>query len=836
MKPAIPLPVDAVLADLRHTLAEHSNLVLQAPPGAGKTTRVPLALLDAEWLRGRKIVMLEPRRLATRAAARYMAHCLGEEVGETVGYRVRLDTRVGASTRIEVVTEGVLTRLLQDDPALEAVGLVLFDEFHERSLHADLGLALCLDSQAALREDLRLLVMSATLDGAALARLLGNAPIVTAEGRSYPVATRYRPGGSQPAQHRRRALADDVLPAVLTALDEEAGSVLVFLPGAGEIRELAAALGSADLDDDLIIAPLHGQLDGTAQDAAIRPAPEGKRKVVLATSIAETSLTIEGIRVVIDAGLMRLPRFDPKTGLTRLVTLPVSRAAADQRRGRAGRLRAGVCYRLWPQRRHLLPHSPAEILQADLTPLVLELAKWGVRDVSQLKWLDVPPAAHVAQATDLLRKLGALDPAGRISAHGLAILELGAHPRLAHMMLRGRDAGYGALACELAALLGERDPLRGLPSHDADILLRLELLRGMGETRGASRGLLRRIRDTARQWRRQLRCDTRARDDGDLRMAGALLAFAYPDRIAQRRPGSDRRFVLSSGRGAVFGEAEPLAAADTIVAASLDGAGEARIFLAAGVRPEDLLEYHAHLVRERLLVRWDEREGCVLARRQQRLGELVLEDEVWQDADPEAAQSAMLEGIRRHAPACLPWNDAARQLQARIGFLRRLVPHDWPDVSDARLMASLADWLSPYLAGMTRLAHLKRLDMRAVLLAQLPWVKQKQLEELAPADLTVPSGSRIRLDYSHEIPVLAVRLQEMFGLEETPRVAGGRVAVLLHLLSPARRPVQITQDLAAFWQGSYHEVKKELKGRYPKHHWPDDPLLARASAGHRRRT
>jgi len=834
LKPAPSLPIDSVLPDLRHTLACHRNAVLQAPPGAGKSTRVPLALLDAEWLRGRKIVMLEPRRLAARTAARFMAHCLGEQVGNTVGYRIRLDTRVGASTRIEVVTEGVLTRLLQDDPALDTVGLVLFDEFHERSLQADLALALCLDSQAALREDLRLVAMSATLDGAAVARLLGDAPILTSEGRSYPVDTRYRPTRS-PFARQRRAFAEDVLRAVLMVLREETGSVLVFLPGVGEIRQLEAALRSADPGDDVILAPLHGQLDAPAQDTAIQPASGGKRKVVLATAIAETSLTIEGIRVVIDSGLMRLQRFDPNSGLTRLVTLPVSQAAADQRCGRAGRLQAGVCYRLWPERQHLLPHSPAEILQADLTPLVLELAHWGVREVSQLKWLDVPPAAHIAQATDLLQRLGALDASARVTAQGRAMLQLGAHPRLAHMMLRGRALGYGSLACELAALLGERDPLRGVQPQDADIVLRLELLRGIGPAHDAGHGLLRQIRNTARQWQRQLHCGAAPEDNADLRMAGVLLAFAYPDRIAQRRQGADNRFVLSNGRGAVFGEAQLLATADIIVAANLDGGGEARIFLAAGMHREHLLEYHGELVREQSFVSWDDREQCVRARRQQRLGELVLLDEAWQDADPEAVQSAMLDGIRRHAPACLPWSKVARQLQARIGFLHRLMPQDWPDVSDAGLISRLDDWLSPYLYGMSRMTHLKKLDMHVVLLAQLSWVKRKQLDELAPTHLTIPSGTRARIDYSLETPVLAVRLQEMFGLGDTPRVAGGRIAVLLHLLSPARRPVQITQDLGAFWQGSYHEVKKELKGRYPKHHWPDDPLQARASASTRRK-
>jgi ATP-dependent helicase HrpB len=825
----LTLPIDPLLPELRQTLARHCNAVLQAAPGAGKTTRVPLALLDAAWLGNKKIIMLEPRRLAVRAAARFMARFLGEPVGETVGYRVRLDTRVGAHTRIEVITEGILARMLQDDPALEAAGLVIFDEFHERSLQADLGLALCLDSQHALREDLRILAMSATLDGAAVARLLGDAPVLASEGRSYPVVKYYRPARTRFARGRRAFLGETAR-TVLDALQEQTGSVLVFLPGVGEIRQLETALQSADPGADVIIAPLYGQLNAAAQDAAIQPAPAGRRKVVLATAIAETSLTIEGIRVVVDAGLMRRQRFDPRSGLTRLVTLPVSQAAADQRCGRAGRLQAGVCYRMWPEHQQLLAYNPPEILEADLAPLVLELAQWGVRDVAQLQWLDVPPAAHIAQATALLQQLGALDAAARITAHGRAMLQPGAHPRLAHMILRGQELGYGALACELAALLSERDPLRGGPVRDADILLRLELLRGTGDYRDVNRGLLRQIRATATQWQRQLQCDAPPPDHADLKMSGVILAYAYPDRIAQRRAGAHNRFVLSNGRGACFVEAEPLAAADYIVAAHLDGSREARVFLASGIDHEQLLHTHSHLISEHTSVSWDEREQCVQARRQQRLGKLVLLDEPWEAADSQLLQSILLEGIRRNGLACLPWNAAARQLQARISFLRRAVPRDWPDVSDAMLLSTLHEWLLPYVHGMRRLAQLRRLDLHAVLLAQLPWAQQRQLDELAPSHLTVPSGSRVRLDYSQETPVLAVRLQEMFGLADTPRIAGGRLPVLLHLLSPARRPVQVTQDLATFWQGSYHEVKKELKGRYPKHHWPDDPLQAEPTA------
>jgi len=828
------LPIDSLLPDLQQALDTHTRAVLQAAPGAGKTTRVPLVLLDAPWLAGKKIIMLEPRRLAARAAARFMARSLGERVGETVGYRVHLDNRAGKATRIEVVTEGILGRMLQHDPALESVGLVIFDEFHERSLAADLGLALCLDSQSALREDLRLLVMSATLDGAVVAQWLGAAPLLVSEGRSYPVTVRYHPA-RQAYSRDRRAFCADVAQRVQTALREESGSLLVFLPGAGEIRQVARLLQAADLGANILLAPLYGQLSAQAQDAAIETAPENMRKVVLATAIAETSLTIEGIRVVIDAGLMRMLRFDPNTGLSRLETRPVSQSAAEQRCGRAGRLQAGVCVRMWGAQQSLLAQSAPEIMTADLTPLVLELAQWGVHDVTQLRWLDVPPAAHIAQASSLLQQLGALDAAARITAHGSEMLRFGTHPRLAHMILRSHALGYGALACELAALLSERDPMGRTGERDADIVLRVELLRHPDRAGRAGRGLLSGMRATARQWRQQLRCAAAPQDLADLSMAGVLLTFAYPDRIARRRSGSDNRFLMSNGRGAVFTQAEPLAAADTLVIAHLDGSAEARIYLAARLHYEQLLKYHTALVTAVKQVDWDEREHCVQARRQQRIGELVLTDRRWEEAPAEAIESALLAGIRRAGPAALPWNEAARSCQARMAFMHQQAAQDWPDVSDAALMATLEDWLLPYLAGMSRFSHLKRLDLEATLLARLPWQQQRQLDELAPTHLRVPSGSRVRLDYSQAVPVLAVRLQEMFGLAVTPCVAGGRVPVLIHLLSPARRPVQITQDIAAFWKGSYHEVRKELRGRYPKHHWPEDPLQAQALTGTRRK-
>lgn len=776
--------------------------------------------------------MLEPRRIAARAAARFMAASLGERVGETVGYRVRLDNKTGPNTRIEVVTEGILTRLLQDDPALEAYGVVIFDEFHERNLNSDLGLALCLDAQQGLREDLKIIVMSATLDGAAVSALLHDAPMLTSEGRSYPVATHHR-AIKQSFARERRIFLTTVTQQIIQAMEEEPGSVLVFLPGAGEIRQVTAALKDANLGKEVLLAPLFGQLSAVEQDAAIQPAPAGKRKIVLASAIAETSLTIEGIRIVIDSGLMRIPRFDPNTGLTQLVTLPVSQASAEQRCGRAGRLAAGVCYRLWSESTHLLAQTSAEILDADLAPLLLELAQWGVSDVHVLRWIDSPPAPHVAQARELLQQLGALDSEGRITAHGKAMAQWGAHPRLAHMLLCAKDIGAGALACEVAAILSDRDLLRSGAGRQSDLQLRVEALRASTsrehtQQRDIDQGALRQAREAAAQWQRQLNVKASQTQD-DLKLLGVVLAYAYPDRIGRRRENTPR-YLLSNGRGAILSEGDPLCTQEYIVAANLDGAREARIFLAAGIHREDLLQYHSDIISAHTSVHWDDRQGCVQARVQQRIGEVVIEDAPLQDVDPEAMVAGLLEGIRLRGLACLPWRGTSRELQARMQFMHEHIDPNWPDVSDAALSASLETWLQPYLTIMSRLSHLERLDLHNTLLAQLSWEQQRQLDQLLPTHLSVPSGSRIRIDYKPFPPVLAVRLQEMFGLADTPRIANGKIAVLLHLLSPARRPVQITQDLAGFWQTSYHDVKKDLKGRYPKHHWPDNPLTAQATS------
>ena len=836
----IDLPVDEVIPELAAALRNGHNAVLQAPPGAGKTTRVPLALLNEAWLSGKRILMLEPRRLAARSAAYYMARQLNENVGDTVGYRVRMDSRVSKGTRIEVLTEGVLTRLLQNDPGLSDVGLVIFDEFHERNLQADLGLTLCVEIRAALRDDLRLLAMSATLAGEPVSALLGNAPVITSTGRSFPVETRYLPPDMRRATGA--GFLDHAAIAVERALTQESGSLLVFLPGITEIKRVEQRLREANLGAHTLICPLYGELDQQLQEQAILPAPAGQRKVVLATSIAETSLTIEGIRVVIDSGWSRVPRFDPVSGLTRLTTVNVSQASAEQRRGRAGRLEPGICYRLWSEGAHnkLPDYNRPEILEADLATLALDIAQWGVTDPDKLAWLDPPPAAHYAQARELLQELGALDDKGAITAHGRRMSQLAMHPRLAHMVIMGMELGHGALACDLAALLSERDIIKG--ERDADLHLRLQALRTEGPSplalpqreRGSrqeniDRMACSRVRKQAEQWRRQLRIAEH--DTSRIDHTGVLLAYAYPDRIAQRRPGGEPRYLLANGRGAVFTRHETLSAADYIVAAHLDGAQrEARIFLAATISRGEVEEYFADLITTKDFVEWDSRNECVQARRQQRLGALILDDAPLRDADPEAVMQAMLHGIREMGMTCLPWSKGLRAWQQRVQFLHRLEPQQWPDVSDENLLAGLEDWLAPYLNGVTRRGHLANLDLHAALSGRLSWEQQRSLDELAPTHLAVPSGSRIPIDYDNDPPVLAVRLQEMFGLKETPRIAGGRVALLIHLLSPAYRPVQVTQDLAGFWARSYHEVKKDLKGRYPKHYWPDDPLRAQATA------
>ncbi|SDJ84848.1 ATP-dependent helicase HrpB [Microbulbifer yueqingensis] len=848
------LPITGVLPEIRAALSGHNNVVLQAPPGAGKTTAVPLALLDSEWLAGRNIIMLEPRRLAARTAARRMAGMLGATVGETVGYQVRGERRAGASTRILVVTEGILTRMLQRDPELAQTALVIFDEFHERSLQADLSLALCLQSQEVLREDLKLLVMSATLDTRSVAGILGEAPVVTSEGRSFPVDIRYLSSRESSDDHRQ--LPALVARNIADLLRAEAGSLLAFLPGVAEIRRveelLRERLVSPDFED-IEIAPLYGDLSREQQDRAIAPAGADRRKVVLATNVAETSLTIEGISLVVDTGLMRESRFDPNTGMNRLVTTFISRASATQRSGRAGRLGPGICLRLWTESRQqgLPAKNTPEILNSDLAPLVLELAQWGVREVGELRWLDLPPPGPLAQARDLLQRLGALDSAGRISAHGSAMLALGAHPRLAHMMLHSRIWGLEREACLLAALLSERDIFRGERRRERDLHLRMAVLLGEEKAGGSvDHGALQRIRQQAKAWQGQLAGSEREGAGTEevqvhpVDRTGLLLALAYPDRIARNRHDRERRFLLASGRGAHFSHDDELAVADFLVVAELDGQGrDARILLAARIPGDALQGYFPELVGQEQQVRWDGQAGRAVASLRTTLGAIVLEERPATNISPESLSLALLDAVRQKGLAALPWTREAQGLRARLQFLREragdfpalLQELQLPDWSDTSLLESLPEWLLPHLQGCASLDQLGRLDLYAILQGQLEWPTLQRIEELAPTHITVPSGSRVPIDYSEDVPVLAVRLQEMFGLSSTPAILKGQHPLMLHLLSPARRPVQVTRDLASFWANTYAEVKKELRIRYQKHYWPDDPRTAQATSKTRKR-
>ena len=828
----MPLPIELVLAEIRASLASRRSLVLQAPPGAGKTTLVPTSLLGASWLGDRSVVLLEPRRLATRAAAHRMASLRGEAVGESIGYRMRGESRVGPRTRVEVVTEGVLTRRIHRDPTLDGVGAVIFDEFHERSLDSDLGLALTLRTQALLRDDLRVVVMSATLDGEAVARLLGDAPIITSEGRVFPVETRYADAKSS------LSLEGAVASAIVDAARRDAGDILVFLPGAREIRRVERLLIDRALDDAAIL-PLYGAMPYDAQDRAIQADPQGRRKIVLSTSIAETSLTIEGVRIVIDAGLSRIPRFSPRTGMTRLDTVRVSRASADQRRGRAGRVSAGVCYRLWPEHEnsHLLANTPAEIASADLAPLVLDLAAAGVADPLELQWLDVPSPAAFARAVELLRELDAIDERGMITAHGKELSALPVHPRLAHMLKLAQVAGATAVACDLAALISERDVFRGTGAPiDADIALRLDALRRVDRSApslpaGAEldHETLRRVRSEADRLRRQMGVSAREGSSTSeaASLAGSLLALAYPDRVAQRRIGNRARFLLRNGRGAELTGGQTLSTSPYIVAAELDDQRpESRIFLAAATTLDEIRETFAAQIVTEDAVEFDSDTDGVVARKRERLGAIILRETSVMNPDPALVQAALTGEVRRRGLAGLPWSDAARRLRERLAFVGQHEP-GWPSVTDDALGATLDEWLSPALSGITKWRDVERIDLFAALSTLLEWRQRRALDELAPTHIEVPSGAHLPVDYSDPAsPALAARIQELFGMTESPRLMRGAVTVTMHLLSPARRPVQVTQDLARFWQSSYFDVRKDLRGRYPKHAWPEDPTTA----------
>lgn len=860
------LPVVDTLPSLRAALADHRAAVLEAPPGAGKSTVVPLALLEEPWLDRRKIIMLEPRRLAARAVATRMASTLGEAAGGTVGYRTRLDTRIGPRTRIEVVTEGVLTRMLQSDAALEGVGMVIFDEFHERNLQADLGLALCLEVRETLELDLRLLVMSATLDGAAVAAMMGGVPVVTAAGRMYPVDVHYLGKGlpvlpgDVDSPERLTALA------VQRALRECDGDVLVFLPGAGEIRRvqdmLAAPGGCAERGVDVL--PLYGELSPAEQDAALADDVRAPRRVILATNIAETSLTLPRIRCVVDSGLVRRAVFDPVTGMSRLETRRISRASAEQRAGRAGRVAPGRCYRLWSEGTHrsLAAHTPAEMLEADLAPLALDLAQWGAKDAHALRWLDPPPAAMLAAARELLRLLGAIDVQGQITSQGRELARWPLHPRLAHLLLEAADRGEPLLGARLAALLGERDLLRtaGLrsdnspaESRDTDVLTRLDVLQGRtppGVT--VDRGALARARQAVAQFERRLaerKSPARgaqralptaaARRLGDAAVvldAAGLLACAYPDRIGRRRSGNTGRYLLANGRGATFAGADRLARSEYIVALDLDDRDrEARVLLAAALDRSMLDAAVGERIYPERELRWSTADEAVIARDVLRLDALVLEEKILQGVPAESAIPVMIEGIRVMDLDCLPWDAETRTFCARVELARRHrlksmsgnTAASWPAFDRQTLLATLEEWLAPWLEGITRRAHLARLPLAAALQFRLGNAAVRELDELLPTHIVVPTGSRIRIDYEDDLaPCASMRMQEVFGLASTPRIGGGSIPVTFKLLSPAQRPLQVTADLASFWRNAYTEVRKDMRGRYPRHYWPEDPLQA----------
>lgn len=811
------LPVTEALPALRAALSTSSNAVLIAPPGAGKTTIVPLALMAEAWAAEGRILVLEPRRVAARAAARRMASLIGEDQpGGTIGLATRLDRQFSDRTRVEVVTEGLLVRRLQTDPGLEGVAAIFFDEAHERNLDTDLALALALDLQRALRPELRLLAMSATLDGASFAGLMAEggtpAPVIESLGRAYPVEIRHRARDLRDPRDLPEAMAS----AIREALTSHPGDVLAFLPGWGEIRRTAERLGGLNA----VVLPLHGELPPVEQDLALNPAPDGQRKVVLATSIAETSLTVPGVRIVVDGGYRRAPRLDAASGLSRLVTLRIGKAAAEQRAGRAGRTAPGVAIRLWTEALHRgLPQADRpEILEAELSGLALDCAAWG-SEPGALAFLDPPPAGTMAAARGLLKDLDALDEAWRITETGRRMARMGTHPRLARMMLAAEGSAEKALAAELAALLEERDPLRGREAP-ADIGLRLDLLAG-GDHAAADRGAVQRIRRAASLHRRRLGIGNGVAADGD---AGALLAAGFPDRIAAKRGSMDGAFRLASGQGARITGIDPLAKMPLLAVADLEIAGtEARIRMAAPIERAVLEARFPERLRREEGAAFDARSGAVLARRRLRFGPLVLEESPLPQADPAAMSAALAEAVAGRGLRDLPWNETARQTRARIGWMRQVEGDAWPDLSDEKLIASAPEWLAPHLSGLTRLQELAGLDLAQILLGLLPWEACRVLDQALPARLALPAGRSAAIDYARDVPTLEARAQHLFGLPGLPLLAGGRVALQVALLSPAGRPIAITGDLAAFWAGSWAEVRKEMRGRYPKHAWPENP-------------
>lgn len=804
------LPIDDALPRLTEALRGNGTAVLVAPPGAGKTTRVPLVLMDEPWAVKKKILVLEPRRLAARAAAARMASTIGEQVGDTVGLRVRFGSKVSKRTRIEVITEGIFTRLILDDPALEGVGAVLFDEFHERSLDADLGLALARDVQQALREDLKILVMSATLDGARVAALLGDAPVVESKGRAFPVATRYL--GRDPRERIERPVAD----AVQRALRADGGSVLVFLPGAAEIRRTETLLKERIDDPDVDVVALFGALEGREQDRAISPAPKGRRKVVLATSIAETSLTIEGVRVVIDSGLSRVPRYEPDVGLTRLETVRVSRAAADQRRGRAGRTEPGVCYRLWdePQTGSLEAYTRPEVLSADLSSFVLDLAQWGAADPGKLAFLDPPPGPALTEAKALLVELGAIDAQGRITEEGKKLRALPLPPRLARMVVDANAEGAGTEAASIAAVLTER----GLGGDDVDLRHRLDQFR---------RDRSKRAEDARAMVKRWIDTLDRRKQDGEA-APGSLLALAYPDRVAKNRGGGGGAFLLASGRGGNVDPASSLAREPFLTVAELTGAAaSSRIVLAAPITLAEIEARFAEKIEDRDTVTFDVASASLRARRSRRLGALVLAEQIKQVAPDADTAKVLAQGIAASGLDKLPWSKAALQFRTRVEFLRKAEGDEWPNLSNDGLARSAAEWLEPLLLDKTARSDIGADELAEAMTALVPWALRRRLDAESPTHFTAPTGSSVPIDYEAEQgPTISIRVQEMFGLAQHPAIAGGRVPLVIELLSPGHKAVQITRDLPGFWRGSYADVRTDLRGRYPRHPWPDDPANA----------
>jgi len=815
------LPILEIIPELKKQFLLTNTVILQAPPGAGKSTVLPLQLLTEPWLQGKKILMLEPRRLAARSVAERMASLLGEEAGNTVGYRVRFENKTSAKTKLEVLTEGILTRMLQQDNSLEGIGLVIFDEFHERSLHADIALALCRQSQQVLRDDLRILVMSATLEREKLAALLGNAPVIVSKGRQFPVEINYWPadqGSFLPLAMAR---------AIKKAVSLQDGDVLAFLPGAGEISKTQELL-EAELPEFLIY-PLYGDLPFQKQQEAIMPNKHGRRKIVLATSIAETSLTIEGIKIVVDSGFSRTPQFDPKTGLTRLQTVKVTKDAADQRAGRAGRLGPGVCFRLWNQSAHqyLKDHRTPEIMEADLAPTVLELAQWGIKDMNELAWITAPPAGAVAQARALLNELNALEN-NAITKTGKELLALPTHPRIAHMLLQSKSSNLLPLAIDIAAILEERDPL--VRETGADLTLRVEALRKWRskEYTKADQAALQRIERNAAYWRKLFSIQV-SNSSFDHYEVGKIVAAAYPERIAKQI--SSGKYKLANGRTASLADGDALAADKWLAIAYLDaGVKEGKIHLAAPLDEKDIHE----LMTEQEVVAWDGVKGVLLLRKERRLGEIMADSAPLEKAEPEKVIKALCEAVRDEGMGIFSVGEQVEEWQNRLLSLRLWRPEEeWPDVSPLNLLETVEEWLAPYLNTVRKRDDFRKLDLLTILQSSLPWDKLQKMESLVPANVKVPSGSQIKLAYDNmgSAPVLAVRLQEVFGLLETPTVNEGRTKVMLHLLSPGYRPVQITQDLQSFWHNTYPEVRKELKIRYSKHHWPENPWTAEAVRG-----